>query len=142
YKFNIDAIILRVSVIYGNRQPKKNTISKFINRYRNSRPIFLHKYKNGFQKVDMINVSDVCDAIITALESKKKFAIYNIASGKPVTVQDIIKILKNNINSNSKIKVKNIGKRAIHFYYDIKSAKEELNFKPKNSLEEGISNLL
>jgi nucleoside-diphosphate-sugar epimerase len=90
----------------------------------------------------MINVSDVCDAIITALESKKKFAIYNIASGKPVTVQDIIKILKNNINSNSKIKVKNIGKRAIHFYYDIKSAKEELNFKPKNSLEEGISNLL
>ena len=142
YKFNIDVIILRVSVIYGNRQPKKNTVSKFINNYRNSKPIFLHKYKNGFQKVDMINVSDVCDAIIMALESRKKFAIYNIASGKPITVLDIIKILKTNINSNSKVKVKDIGRKAIHFYYDIKSAKKELNFKPKNSLEEGIANLV
>jgi UDP-glucose 4-epimerase len=142
YKFNINTIILRVSVIYGNRQPKKNTISKFINSYKNSRPIFLHRYRNGFQKVDIINVSDVCDAIIAALGSKKKFAIYNIASGKPITVRDVIKILKTNTNSSSKIKVQDIGKKAIHFYYDIKSAKKELNFEPKNSLEEGIANLL
>ena len=142
YKFNMDAIILRVSVIYGNQQPRKNTISKFINKYKYSKPIFLHKYKNGFQKVDIINVSDVCDAIIKALATKKKFAVYNIAYGKPVTVRDVINILKTNIKSNSKIQVKDIGRKAIHFYYDTKAAEKDLNFKPKISLEEGITNLL
>ncbi|HYL67286.1 MAG TPA: NAD(P)-dependent oxidoreductase [Nitrosopumilaceae archaeon] len=141
-KFNLHAIILRVSVTYGNRYPKKNTIGKFINSYRKSRPIFLHRYKNGFQKVDLVNVYDVCDAIIKALSSKKKYAIYNIASGKAATVKDVIKILKNNIKSDSKISVKDIEKKAPHFYYDIETARKKLNFEPKISLEEGITNLL
>ena len=57
-KFNLRAIILRVSSTYGNGYPKKNTIGKFINSYRKSMPIFLHRYKNGFQKVDLVNVYD------------------------------------------------------------------------------------
>ena len=141
-KFNLRAIILRVSVTYGNGYPKKNTIGKFINNYKNSMPIFLHRYKNGFQKVDLVNVYDVCDAIIKALASKKKYAIYNIASGKPATVEDVIKILKNNIRSDSKISVKDIEEERAHFYYDTKTAKAKLGFEPKISLEEGIARLL
>jgi len=140
--FDLHAIILRVSVTYGNGYPEKNTIGKFIESYKKSKPIFLHRYKNGFQKVDLVNVHDVCDAIIKALTLKKKHAIYNIASGKPVTVKDVIKILQNNIRSDSKISVKNIGKKRAHFYYDIKTAKAKLGFEPKISLEEGIVNLL
>src|SRR5689334_14610552 len=141
--FHINAIILRISVIYGNRFPRKNTIGKIINKYKKSRPIFLHKYKNGFQKVDLVNVHDVCDAIIKTLTLKKKYAVYNIASGTPVTVKDVIKILQNNnIRSKSKISVKNIEKKRPHFYYDIKTAKTKLGFKPKISLEEGIASLL
>jgi UDP-glucose 4-epimerase len=141
-KFDIDVIILRVSVTYGHGQPKRNTISKFIANYLNSKPIFLHKYQNGFQKVDLIHVSDVCDAIIKALDSKKKFAIYNIASGRPSTVKDISKILHLHNPSATKFKVQNVPKKAVHFYYDIESAKRELNFEPKISLEQGITNLL
>lgn len=142
HKFDIDVIILRVSVTYGDGQPQRSTISKFINNYRNSKPIILHKYKNGFQKVDLIHVSDVCDAIIKALSSKKKFAIYNIASGKPSTVKDISKILHLHNHSTTRFKVQNISKKAVHFYYDIESAKKELDFEPKISLENGITNLL
>ena len=140
--FDLSAIILRVSVTYGNGYPKKNTIGKFIESYKKSKPIFLHRYKNGFQKVDLINVHDVCDAIIKALTLKEKHAIYNVASGKPVTVKDVIQILKNNIKSDSKISVKDFEKKRPHFYYDIKTAKEKLGFVPKISLEEGIASLL
>jgi UDP-glucose 4-epimerase len=142
YKFDINVIILRVSVTYGNGQPQRNTISKFVNNYLDSKPIFLHKYQNGFQKVDLIHVSDVCDAIIKALGSKKNFAIYNIASGKPSTVKDISKILHLHNQSTTRFQVQNIPKPAVHFYYDIESAKRELDFEPKISLEEGITNLL
>ncbi|MGI0088649.1 MAG: NAD-dependent epimerase/dehydratase family protein [Nitrosotalea sp.] len=141
-KFDLHTTILRVSVIYGNGYPQKNTIGKFIESYKNSQPIFLHRYKNGFQKVDLVNVHDVCDAIIKALDSNKKYAIYNIASGKPVTVKEVVKILKNNIKSHSKVTVTDIEKEAVHFYYDVKAAKKELGFEPKISLEKGIVNLL
>lgn len=141
-KFGLDVIILRVSVVYGEHQPKKNTISKLIHDYKNSRQIFLHMYKNGFQKVDLIHVSDVCDAIISALDLKKQFAIYNIASSTPATVRNIIEILQNNVKSNSKVTVQNIGRKTVHFYYDIESAKKELNFQPKVSLLQGITSLL
>ncbi|MFI5416667.1 MAG: NAD-dependent epimerase/dehydratase family protein [Nitrososphaerales archaeon] len=142
HKFDIDVILLRVSVIYGDGQPQRSTISKFIANYKDSKEILLHKYQNGFQKVDLIHVSDVCDAIIRALDSKKKFAIYNIASGKPSTVKDISKILRMHNQSSSRFIVQNISKKVIHFYYDIESAKRELDFEPKVSLEKGITSLL
>ncbi|HWY35816.1 MAG TPA: hypothetical protein VNX68_14330, partial [Nitrosopumilaceae archaeon] len=63
-------------------------------------------------------------------------------SGKPATVEDVIKILKNNIRSDSKISVKDIEEERAHFYYDTKTAKAKLGFEPKISLEEGIARLL
>ncbi|HJT10846.1 MAG TPA: NAD(P)-dependent oxidoreductase [Candidatus Nitrosotalea sp.] len=140
--FDLYTTILRVSVTYGKGYPSKNTIGRFIEYYKNSWPISLHKYQNGFQKVDLINVSDVCNAMIKALLSSTKHAVYNIASGKPITVKDVIVVLQNNIKSNSKIIVTDIKKNTIHFYYDIKAAKKGLNFEPKISLEEGLAQLL
>ena len=140
--FDLHTTILRVSIAYGNGFPKKHTISMFIESYKNSRPISLHKYKNGFQKVDLINVYDVCDAITKALALTKKYAIYNIASGKPATVKDVISVLENNIKSDSEITVTDIEKNASHFYYDIKAARKDLDFEPKISLEEGLASLL
>ena len=140
--FDLYTTVLRVSVTYGTGYPKKNTIGKIIESYKNSEPISLHKYKNGFQKVDLINVYDVCDAIIKALVSTKKYAVYNIASGKPETIKDIIRVLENNIKSDSKITETDIERNAIHFYYDIKAARKDLDFEPKISLEEGLASLL
>ena len=138
----MDAVILRVSVVYGRHQPEKNTVRKFIESYKNSRPISLHRYKNGFQQVDLINVLDVCDAIIRSLSSTNKFAVYNIASGKPVTVNDIIEILKKSLPPGSEITVNEMDRETTHFYYDINAARSELGFEPKVSLEEGIRGLI
>lgn len=142
HKHDIHTVILRVSVAYGNGKHRSVTLSKFLDSYKNSKPLFLHRYINGFQKVDLIHISDVCNAIIKSLKLKKKFGVYNIASGKPTTVKHIAKILSGNMRSNSKIKIKNFQRRTNHFYYDIRLAKKDLQFSPKVSLKEGIVNLL
>jgi len=140
-EYNIKLVILRVSFTYGPHQHKTKMISKFISHLRNSQQINLDKYSNGYQKMDLIHVFDVCDAIISSLKSKKKIAIYNIASGKTTTIKDIIKILKNNIDSKSKIKTKLNTSKTNHFCYNISLAKKKLKFNPKITLQEGISSL-
>ena len=139
--YNIKLVILRVSFTYGPHQNKTKMISKFISHLRNSKQINLDKYSNGYQKIDLIHVFDVCNAIIASLKSKKKIAIYNIASGTTATVKDIIKILKNNIDSKSRIKTKSNPSKTNHFCYNISLAKKELKFYPKITLQEGISSL-
>jgi nucleoside-diphosphate-sugar epimerase len=141
-KFNLECIILRISFTYGDKQKNVKMLPKLIHNYKNSKNIILHKYRNGYQKMDLVHVSDVCDAIIQSIYLKKSFGIYNISSGNYCTIKDIITILKQNLESNSKISIKNIDNKINHFYYNISSATKELKFKPKISLETGIKNLL
>jgi len=141
-KFNINSVILRVSYTYGKHQKKDKMVSKLVFNYLHSRNITLHKYKNGFQKLDLVHVSDVCDGIISSLKVGKQFAIYNIASGKPTTVKDIISVLRKTYYSKSMIQIKRIDKKTSNFYYDTNLAAKELKFKPKISLKEGILGLI
>lgn len=138
----IDIIVLRLSYTYGPNQSLDKMIPSLINKYINSEPIVLHKYKNGFQKIDVINIYDVCKIIEKTLKIKKNFDIFNISSGKSITVEDILKILKQNIHSNSHVSIKKINKKSNHFQYDISHAKNTLNFKTTVNLEKGIKELI
>lgn len=138
-KFKLNTIILRVSYTYGRGQKRKRLISRLITDYKKSNSLNLHKYKNGFQKIDFIHVSDVCDAIINSIRTKKKFAVYNIASGKPHTVKDLVLILQKIKKIKPKIHVQKIRSNTIHSFYNIDLAKQELNFKPKIDLEMGLA---
>lgn len=139
---SIDTIILRLSYTYGPNQSSGKMIPSLINKYVNSQPIILNKYKNGFQKIDAINILDICHVIVKALKIKKQFDIFNIAYGKSITVEDILEILRQNIKSNSSVSVKKINKKINHYQYDISHAQKILNFKPTVDLEKGIKQLM
>lgn len=141
-KFHMNIIILRVSFTYGNGQHEDKVISQIIRKYKKSLPIEIHKYKNGFQKLDLINVEDVCSAILKSIYTKKNFGIYNIASGKPVTIKEIVDILSKSKEFKSTVKIKLINKKTNHFYYNIRAANKDLSFKPKITIEKGICDML
>ena len=127
---DINFTILRISSVYGNDQKERFVIPTLINSCILQDDLVVHKYKNGFQIMDFVHVDDVCSSIELACNSKQKFGIYNIASGKPVTAFQIAKYLKGLSGTNS-IKIKKIQKNTNHFIYDISKAKRELKFKPK-----------
>ena len=127
---DINFTILRISSVYGNDQKERFVIPTLINSCILQDDLVVHKYKNGFQIMDLVHVDDVCSSIELACNSKQKFGIYNIASGKPVTAFQIAKYLKGLSGTNS-IKIKKIQKNTNHFIYDISKAKRELKFKPK-----------
>ena len=136
-KHDIDFTILRISSVYGNGQKERFVIPTLINSCILRNELVVHEYKNGFQIMDLVHVDDVCSSIELACNSKQKFGIYNIASGKPITAFQIAKYLKDLSGADS-IKIKKIQKNTNHFIYDISKAKKELKFKPKIQISKKI----
>ena len=92
---------------------------------------------NGKQLRDFTYVSDVIDAILLAAKSKKNNEIYNIASGKPKSVNQIVKLLR-----HKKINIKKRPGEPDITWANISKAKRELKWKPKISFEKGVKILL
>jgi len=125
--------ILRLSSIYGPGQSPKYIIPTMMINSVNNKDIEIHHYKNGLQLMDFVHVKDVCKAISLACKSKSKFGIYNIASGKPLTANDIADKISQIIQIH-KIST-SIDREANHLFYDISNAERELGFKPSVKLE-------
>ncbi len=128
--YNLDISILRISSVYGKGQSKKLLIPTLIRNYLFSKELNIHKYKNGFQSMDLIHIDDVCQAIEATCRLKDKFDIFNIATGDSITAMEIAKIFLK-IDNTSKIKIKKINQTTNHFFYDISKARKKLKFKPK-----------
>ena len=125
--------ILRLSSVYGPGQSPKYIIPTMMINSINNKDIKIHHYKNGLQLMDFVHVKDVCKAISLACKSKSKFGIYNIASGKPLTANDIADKISQIIQIH-KIST-SIDREANHLFYDISNAERELGFKPSVKLE-------
>jgi UDP-glucose 4-epimerase len=137
YSYGLQIIILRITSVYGIGQPPERLIPTLIDDGLNKQKITLHKYSNGFQIMDLIHVDDVCRAISLAISAKAKFGIFNIATGKLITVKRISKLLSKIIVIKS-VHTKKITKKTNHFLYDVSAAYKYLKFRPHIFLNESV----
>ena len=93
--YNFSYLSLRLFNVYG---PKVRTTGHygavfgvFLSQLYNKRPLTV--VGNGNQKRDFTYVSDVVNAFIKASKSKKN-GIYNVGTGKPISINKVVKYLK------------------------------------------------
>jgi nucleoside-diphosphate-sugar epimerase len=97
---------------------------------------------NTSPKRDFIFISDVVNGLIKIINSKKKkFEIYNLGSGKSISIKNLV----NNcfIISNKKLKIisskeKSRKNEIMKIQANICKMKKEFSWKPKISLKEGL----
>ena len=137
-KNNFPATILRLYLSYGPKQDINRFIPIIINSCLRGKKF---PCSNGIQFRDFLHVDDVISAIIKCLLSKKaKGQIFNLGSGKPQKIKNIIKKIVKIINSG----IPNYGKiklrkdEIIKLYPDISKIKTKLNWKPKISFNNGL----
>ena len=92
---------------------------------------------DGQQSRDFTFVSDVVNAFYAAAKSDKKKDIYNVGSGKHITINRIVELL----GGDKTFVPKRPGEPDITFA-DISKIKNDLNWKPEISIEEGINILI
>ena len=136
--YNLSVIVLRIFNVYGPGQRGRysGVISRFIENALNNKPLTI--YGDGKQTRDFIYVKDVANAFLNSLR-KDGFWIFNIGSGKPYSILEIAKVIKEITGSFSKIiyEKERIGDIR-HSYADISLAKKELGFYPSTRLEDGL----
>lgn len=100
--------ILRLCNVLGSNDEKssakKNALTYMINALKKDEDVYL--YDEGTPIRDIMHVKDVCNAIDLVCSMGKYNEIYNIGSGQPSVIGDIIRTAKEYLNSNSEIKSK------------------------------------
>lgn len=139
--------IIRLCNVLGkgdtNASSKKNALSYMIDLLKKNENVFL--YDDGTQIRDIMHVKDVCKAIKLICEKGNINEVYNVGSGRPTQIGDIIGMAKQYLNSTSSIK----SKEAPEFHKIVLTKDfwldptklQQLGFKQTISTEEIIKEL-
>jgi nucleoside-diphosphate-sugar epimerase len=129
--------ILRFGIIYGNKISNFSAVESIVEQVKNRNIINIQSKKTSRS---FIHVVDIVRAIICSLKLKGKY-ILDIQGPKPVNLEKLIKYTSNFINKRVKIIEKNKKNCSIKLI-DSSLSNRILNFKPKISIEKGISEIL
>lgn len=143
--YGLGTVCLRYFNVYGPKQasgPYAAVITAFVdNLIKNRRP---NIYGDGKQTRDFINVKDVVEANMLAMEKNCVGEVFNIATGFSVTINKLLEIVKS-VMGKSGVKPKYETQRpndALRSCGDTSKANKILGFQSKVSLEDGLKDFV
>ncbi len=139
--YGIPAIILRPFNIYGPRQHLEKAIPRFITSAILSEPITVHgtgKPERDYMYVD--DLSAVFDLLIHAPLDKVKGEVFNVGSGRGISILRIANLIAKNMKvPQSQIHfVKDRPGQVSTFAADFSKFKKLLEWEPKISFDQGL----
>ncbi|UYP47891.1 ADP-L-glycero-D-manno-heptose-6-epimerase [Candidatus Lokiarchaeum ossiferum] len=145
--YGLNTTVLRFFGTYGSRQALSNPYTGVCAIFStallsNNRPIV---YEDGNQSRDLIHVKDIVQALNLSMErSESKHEIFNVGTGKSVSISEVATILSNALGKkiHPEISYKFRSGDVRHICADISKISEKLGFKPQYSFSEGISELI
>ncbi len=140
---DISIVGLKYFNVYGPREYFKNTTASMVVQFGHQ--ILAGKTPKLFEgsdKIlrDFIFIDDIIAANIKAC-SPKKSGVYNVGTGKARSFEDIVNILQKELDiDNGKEYIPNpfIGSYQFFTQANIESTKENLEYEPQFSMEDGI----
>ena len=137
--YNFPAISFRFFNAYGPRSRTSGAYGAvfgiFLAQKLANKPLTI--VGNGNQTRDFIHVSDLVKGIIKAALSKKIGKIYNIGGGKEIRINKIAKLI-----GGKKIYIPKRPGEPDRSLANISKIKQDLNWRPKVKIEEGVKDLL
>lgn len=144
--YNIPTVALRFFNIFGPFQalsnPYTGVLAIFAARLLNGRAPLINE--DGLQKRDFVSVYDVARACRLALEVPEAAGeAFNIASGTIYTIRELGERISRALGKNIEPEITGQYRAGDirHCFADISRAKEILGYKPRVTLEKGLTDL-
>lgn len=137
-QFKLDYVIYRISNVYGERQginKGQGIIPTIINKALNKETVKI--YGNTIR--DYIYVKDITSFMANNFYKKHKFRVYNLGSGGGVTLFNLLRIIKEQIELP--LHIRKLMRRSCdiqRIILNIKRVRQEFDFSPKTTLKDGI----
>jgi UDP-glucose 4-epimerase len=135
--YNLKIDILRIFSAYGPGL-KKQIFWDICNKIKKEKKLIL--FGTGQETRDFLYIQDVIIAIGIVLEkSDRCFEIFNLASGKETSIQNLAGLMLKELNYDTEVKFNGIVRKGdpLRWKADI-SKLSALGFKPEVSIEEGV----
>jgi len=143
-KHNLNSIILRIFNVYGIGQSQEyaGVITKFLEKISKNDPLEI--FGDGLQTRDFVSVQDVIESIFCAISKIKgrQGTIFNIGSGKSVSINELAKYMISISNKNLDIKYLEEKDEIKSSQADISLAKKVLNYNPKIEFNDEVKNFI
>ena len=135
--YGVPCVSLRFFTVYGPGQRPDMAFHRFFRSIFENREIAV--FGDGQQTRDFTYIDDIIWANLSSIENGIPGETYNIGGGTQRKLADIIPILEKISQSKVKIRFEASQKGDVrHTYADIQKAKNDLDYTPKISLEEGL----
>jgi len=144
--YGVQSIGLRYFSVYGPHERSKKNYANLITQFlwdmqKGAQPVV---FGDGKQTRDFTYVVDVVEANMLAMKSPVKFGIYNVGTGKSITINEMIAMLGRKLGKDMKPryvenKIKNYVQDTLA---DTRKAEKDLGFKAKVGLEQGIEKII
>lgn len=137
--------ILRLFNVYGAGQSDAyaGVIQRFADCARRNLPVRI--FGDGEQTRDFIHVDDIAriTEIAIARNPDSKTSVYNIGTGKPVTINDLARLVFAAFGKSPKITYGEPAQGDIRFSCaDVSKLKSQMGYAPETELTDGISGIL
>jgi nucleoside-diphosphate-sugar epimerase len=139
---DVDAVALRFFNVFGPRQdadgPYAAVIPAFVERMQaGQRPVI---YGDGEQTRDFVSVGDVVDAIVSAAEREGTAGVYNVGSGRRISITGLVEALNDVLDTDLEPVYDDPRPGDIrHSGAEISRARTDLEYDPEVDLREGLA---
>jgi len=133
---DLSCICLRYFNVYGPREPSKGKYATVIGLFKrqSANGDSMTIVGNGSQKRDFTYITDIIDANISAIDSKKEFDIYNVGTGQSYSILTVASMVGDYVSFIPERQFESKETCA-----DIEKTVNELNWSPKVNIMDGIN---
>ncbi|MDI7260210.1 MAG: NAD-dependent epimerase/dehydratase family protein [Thermodesulfobacteriota bacterium] len=133
--------VLRSSPVYGPGSDRPRFIWNFLEKARSNEDIVAHRYINGYPKLDLLHVDDLCRAILAAAGCRLHCSM-NLGTGVGVSTTEVAQLIVELVNSRSGIRHIDIEAFTSNIVMVIQRARQVLNWQPAIDFTNGLTMLL
>ena len=136
--YNISMIGLRFFTVYGPRGRPDMAPYKFMDAIMKNKKF--DKYGDGTSLRYYTYIDDIVNGIVASLyDNDIQCEIYNLTSGKTITLNKFIELCEIIVGNKAKYKQLNVQQGdMLYTHGDISKAQQKLNYFPKTNLEDGL----
>jgi UDP-glucuronate 4-epimerase len=139
--YKLPCFCFRFFTVYGPRLRPDLAIHKFTRLIEAGKPIPF--YGDGRTARDYTHVSDICDGLMSALERCDCYRIYNLGNHRPVSLSEMVAALEKTIGKPATLDRQPMQPGDVEITCaDITRAAEELGYKPKITLADGLKDFV
>ena len=146
HRYNLNYVGLRYMNVYGPRQDYKGAyiavIMKMLDRIDNGQSPVI--YGDGSEAFDFVSVDDCARANICAMKSDKTDSFYNVGTGLRTSLKELAELIIELTECKMDIKFEERSQSTFvkNRIGCPKKAENEINFKAKIKLKEGLKELI